>query len=100
MKLILFIFAVFGTVEIIISGEPTRPLRWLFDKIHGNEFIRCPLCLGFWVGVFWGYWLLLDPVIFLWELPWYLAWLLNGCAGSGAAYLLHSFIPPSFDEGR
>lgn len=91
MKLLMFLFTIFGTVEIIIAGEPTKPIRNLFSKSKlGGAFIHCPLCLGFWVGIFWGYWIMKDMLS-----PWYIAVFANGCMGSGIAYLLHSLLPPS-----
>lgn len=95
MIFFIFLFTVFGTVEIIINGKPTAPIRKLFSynsKI-GKEFIHCPLCLGFWVGVFWGFFLLQEPLAFL-PLP--LALFANGCMGSGIAYFLHGLLPPIF----
>lgn len=95
MNFFIFLFAVFGTVEIIINGKPTMPLRKLFSfsKI-GADFIKCPLCLGFWIGIFWGYWLL-PSILSLW----YLSVFLNGCMGSGVAYFLHGLMPPIFEGG-
>lgn len=96
MKFFMFIFAIFGTVEIIISGEPTRPLRNLLAKSKiGGTFVHCALCLGFWAGMFWGHFIL--PKILS---PWYLAVLAHACMGSGCAYLLHGFMPPFFDDGE
>lgn len=94
MKFLMFLFAVFGTVEIIILGEPTRPLRWFFSQSKtGAKFIHCPLCLGFWVGIFWGYWFL-PEILSLW----YIRVLAHACMGAGGAYALHHLLPPSFTQ--
>ena len=95
MRVIIFLFCVFGMVEILINGGPTKPIRNLFSKSKiGEKFIRCPLCLGFWVGIFWGYWFL--PEILS---PWYINSLSHSCMGAGGAYLLHNLLPPSFTMG-
>jgi hypothetical protein len=94
MAFLIFIFATFGMVEIIIQGLPTAPIRRAFLKNEvGAEFIRCPLCLGFWVGIILGFWLL--PL----EVPWYLGAFFNGLIGSGASYFLHNLVTlPDFGE--
>ena len=40
---------------IICFSRLFRGVRILIDRISGrvrNKFIRCPMCMGFWVGVF------------------------------------------------
>lgn len=89
MDIIIFIFAVFGLVEIIIIGGPTKPIRKLFSlRPVSKKFIHCPLCLGFWMGGVLGYWLM--PL----SVPWYFAIFFNGFIGSGASYFLHKLVTP------
>lgn len=89
MNLAVFICAVFGIIEIIILGKPTKPIRRLFEKHPvGKEFIHCPLCLGFWIGAVMGIFLpLVDIYPFVNEF-------VCGCVGSGASYFLHQYAHP------
>lgn len=46
MELIMFILISFGLTQILVSGS-------IFDKIRPDfKFFKCPMCIGFWVGVF------------------------------------------------
>jgi hypothetical protein len=44
---VLFCLTCTGTTFILAFGK-------LFDPIRPrNKFFKCPLCIGFWVGLFW-----------------------------------------------
>lgn len=45
--------AVVGATIILTQGRVVRPLRRLADRAGTGvgKFVRCPLCVGFWVGV-------------------------------------------------
>ena len=50
MELIYFILAAYGLTQILVYGK-------LFDNIRPSEevlkgFFHCPMCVGFWAGVF------------------------------------------------
>jgi len=46
LDLIYFILASFGLAQILIYGT-------IFDKIRpSHKFFHCPMCIGFWTGVF------------------------------------------------
>lgn len=46
MNLILFILACYGITQIIVYGKIFAKIR---KKIN-NEFLECPMCIGFHVG--------------------------------------------------
>ena len=50
MDLLYFVFASYGLTQILVYG-------FIFDSIRPNEkvlkgFFHCPMCVGFWVGMF------------------------------------------------
>ena len=46
MSLFYFLFASYGLTSILVYGK-------VFDTIRPkHHFFRCPVCVGFWVGVF------------------------------------------------
>jgi len=49
MQLLYFILCAFGMTQILTVGK-------IFDSIRPkHHFFSCPMCVGFWVGVFlWG----------------------------------------------
>jgi len=96
MKLAIFILVVFGWVEIIIKGKPAAPFRKLLSRWKwGKEFVRCPLCLGFWCGAVLG--LILMPSYDYVNVK-YTAWVFDlvfdGFIGAGTSYFLHTWITP------
>ena len=50
MDLIYFILAAYGLTFILAYGSIFNPIRPTKGKL--GELFHCPLCLGFWVGVF------------------------------------------------
>ncbi len=46
MELLYFILCAYGLTQILVYGS-------IFDKIRPeHHFFHCPMCMGFWVGVF------------------------------------------------
>ena len=50
MELLYFILSAFGITQILVYGS-------IFDRIRPSKeiaagFFHCPMCVGFWVGVF------------------------------------------------
>ena len=46
MGLLYFILCAYGLTQILVNGS-------VFDKIRPeHHFFHCPMCVGFWVGVF------------------------------------------------
>jgi hypothetical protein len=50
VELIYFILCAYGMTYILIYGSIFNSIRPTQGKM--GELFRCPLCLGFWVGVF------------------------------------------------
>jgi len=50
MDLLYFILAAYGMTFILIFGSIFDPIRPKTGKL--GELFHCPLCTGFWVGVF------------------------------------------------
>tara|TARA_Y100001973_G_C5177236_1_gene322702 strand:+ start:806 stop:1120 length:315 start_codon:yes stop_codon:yes gene_type:complete len=48
--LVYFILCAYGMTYILIYGSIFNPIRPKKGKL--GELFKCPLCLGFWVGVF------------------------------------------------
>ena len=80
MGLVYFILCAFGLTNILVYGSIFRKIR---PKHH---FFHCPMCEGFWVGVF----LLVTnqfTELFMFEHTLYNAFVL-GCLSSGTSYIL------------
>lgn len=85
MDLIYFILCAYGLTQILVYGK-------IFDKIRPTEgklgeLLSCPMCTGFWVGVF------LFGINGLTELFSFEYNLINsfllGCLSSGTSYILN-----------
>jgi hypothetical protein len=80
VDLVYFILCAFGLTNILVYGS-------IFNKIRPkHHFFHCPVCVGFWVGVF----LLATnhfTELFTFEQTLYNA-LVMGCLSSGASYVL------------
>jgi hypothetical protein len=80
MSLIYYILVSYGLTQILVFSK-------IFDKIRPTyHFFHCPMCLGFWVGVFL---LILNPFteLFTFEVSLVNA-LLLGSLSSGTSYAL------------
>ena len=80
MELLYFIFAAYGLTQILIYGS-------IFDRIRPvHKFFHCPMCIGFWTGVFlFG----INNYTELFTFEYSLANLIIlGCLSSGTSYVL------------
>ena len=50
MELLYFILCAYGLTYILVYGSILDPIRPSTGKL--GELFHCPLCTGFWVGVF------------------------------------------------
>ena len=50
MELLHFILCSYGMTYILIYGSIFNPVRPAKGKL--GELFKCPMCMGFWVGVF------------------------------------------------
>jgi hypothetical protein len=78
--LVYFILCAYGLTQILVFST-------LFDKIRpSHHFFHCPMCIGFWSGVFL---LFLNPLteLFIFDVTVVNA-LLLGCLSSGTSYAL------------
>ena len=84
MELLHFILCSYGMTYILIYGSIFNPVRPTKGKL--GELFKCPLCMGFWVGVF------LWSVNHFTELFTYDYNLINalllGCLSAGTSYFL------------
>ena len=84
MELVYFILSAYGMTYILVYGSIFDAVRPTKGKL--GQFFHCPLCLGFWVGVF------------LWSINYYtelftydynlINGLLMGCVSAGTSYFL------------
>jgi hypothetical protein len=80
MSFVYFVLCAYGLTQVLAFSS-------LFDKFRPNHrFFTCPMCLGFWVGVFL---LILNPFteLFTFDVSAINAFLL-GCLSSGTSYAL------------
>jgi len=53
MDLLYFILTAYGLTQIIICGSIFDKIRPTKDYLNGfGKLFHCPMCMGFWVGVF------------------------------------------------
>ena len=88
MELIWFILAAYGLTQIIVYGSIFNKIRPPKDWLKGfGELFHCPMCMGFWVGVF------LCGINDCTELFTFEHTLVNyfilGCLSSGTSYVLN-----------
>ena len=80
MGLLYFILCAYGLTQILAYGSIFRKIR------HKHHFFHCPMCVGFWVGVF------LVGINRYTELFTFdnniVNYLLLGCLSSGTSYIL------------
>ena len=82
MELLVFVLVCYGITNIVCFGRILAPLRAGVDRLKVDtlsEFVRCPMCVGFWVGLGVGLagYGVAHPF-------------LDGCMSSGASFLLHA----------
>lgn len=96
---IIWSLAVFGTANIIVFSTIFKPIRDALNNVPVlSKLINCILCMGFWVGMFWGL-LMWNPAEFLMlrgfsgELSQTLLdAVFNGTLGSCVSWLIYLFI--------
>jgi len=122
VDVLVWIIAVYGMSTIIVHSTLFEPVRNfltysgvvtdeegnLVEMVKRNftlpgKLINCILCMGFWVGVFWGL-LVWSPAdsIFLRpnnELTLFLKGLFSGCLGSATTWLIYLKVFPLM-EGK
>lgn len=89
---LVFIFSTYTLTRAINVMHVGRPLRVLVSKLKIkwlDEFICCPFCLGFWVGMGMS---LLMTLVFEYQLSGFFVF--DGLVGSGLTYLIVRFEPP------
>jgi hypothetical protein len=84
-ELLIFILCAYGLTQILVYGTIFDSLRPKNGKI--GELFKCPMCVGFWVGVFlWG----INKYTELFTYDYTIVNLfLLGCLSSGTSYILN-----------
>ena len=88
MSLLYFVLICFGFTQILVYGSVLDSIRPKEGKL--GELFHCPMCIGFWVGVFlWA----ISPYteLFNFEYTVVNAFLL-GCLSSGSSYIMTMLI--------
>ena len=80
LDLLLFSLVAFGLTTIITISKIGYSWRELAEKTHKKlgELFRCPMCMGFWVGMALSFWISPTGLIFL-----------DGILGSSVSWLLY-----------
>tara|TARA_A100001391_G_scaffold123138_2_gene83926 strand:+ start:5011 stop:5313 length:303 start_codon:yes stop_codon:yes gene_type:complete len=88
MELLYFILCAYGMTFIIVYGSIFNSVRPTKGKL--GELFHCPLCIGFWVGVFlWS----INDLTELFNYDYNLAnAFIMGCVSAGTSYFLSSVI--------
>ncbi len=76
MNFILFLLAVIGMTHILVDGSIFKPVRdWLKTLLPSSFYtlFECYMCMGFWCGLFLGFFMLSHDVCHVFA---------AGCAGS------------------
>ena len=80
MSLIYFILCAYGLTQLIVYSK-------IFEKLRPDHyFFRCPMCMGFWVGIFLlgiNKWTELFTFNYSWA-----NFILLGCLSSSTSYVL------------
>ena len=88
MELLYFILCAYGMAFIIVYGSIFNSIRPTKGKL--GELFHCPLCIGFWSGVFlWS----INDLTELFNYDYNLAnAFIMGCVSAGTSYFLSSVI--------
>jgi len=88
MELLYFILCAYGMTFIIVYGSIFNAIRPTKGKL--GELFHCPLCIGFWSGVFlWS----INDLTELFNYDYNLAnAFIMGCVSAGTSYFLSSVI--------
>ena len=88
LGLIWFILAAYGLTQILVYGTIFDCVRPTKGKL--GELFRCPMCMGFWVGVFlWGINRYTELFTFEYTV---VNLIILGCVSSGTSYILNMII--------
>ena len=82
MELVTFVLVSYGMTNIACFGKVFSWLRHAIDRLGVrtlSEFVRCPMCVGFWVG------LAVSLAGYGVTHPFF-----DGCMASGTSFLLHA----------
>lgn len=86
--LLTFILVAYGMTQIIVYGSIFNRIRPAKESLSGlGELFHCPMCMGFWVGLFlWA----VSPhtLLFMFDNSPTTGFLL-GCLSSGTSYVLN-----------
>ena len=88
MELIYFILSSFGLTFILLYGSIFNTLRPTKGKL--GELFKCPLCMGFWTGIFlWSINGLTELFSFDYNI---INAFILGCLSAGTSYFISSII--------
>lgn len=88
IELLYFVLSAYGMTQIIVYGSIFNKIRPSKESLYGlGELFHCPMCMGFWVGVFlWA----ISPYTSLFTFEYHLlTGFLLGCLSSGTSYVLN-----------
>ena len=95
MKLIIFCLVCFGMTNIITMSRLFKLVRDRFERLSKKAgiFIKCPMCVGFWVGLLWSL-LEFGPVSrglwnFKFEISFFINLFADACISSGISWILY-----------
>ena len=91
MDLIYFILCSYGLTQILVFGSIFNSIRPSKDWFRGfGKLFHCPMCMGFWVGVFlFG----INGLTELFNFDYNVAnAFLLGCLSSGTSYLISALV--------
>jgi hypothetical protein len=80
VDLIVFILACYGMTMILVYSKIFENIREIIRSYNLellSYMIKCPMCMGFWVGIF--NWFFIDLSF---------NWFIAGCISAGTSYLL------------
>lgn len=85
LQLIYFILVSYGLTQILCYGSILNPIRPTKGKL--GELFKCPMCMGFWVGMFLCG---ISPYTELFSFgQTFINFILLGCLSSGTSYILN-----------
>ena len=91
MELIWFVLASYGLTQILVYGKIFNNYRPSKEDFRGwGELFHCPMCMGFWVGVFLFF---INGFTELFTFEYNLVnTFLCGCISAGTSYLLSMIV--------
>lgn len=97
----IYTILVYSHTNIITQSEIFRPLRDWCDKVSHflGSLFSCPMCMGFWVGVFWSCINVSPTLFFLKDMLYidYLKFLADGIIASGMSWIIHNAVSLMMD---